>query len=201
MTLAFKRPFLRVVAEAPTVKECRHNSHNMSKVDYIDFQSRTQPLAFLITFRCYGSWLHGDERGSVDRRKYNVYGTPDMPANTKLLEDERVELKNPTVVLNRAQRNFVELAIREVCEHRTYVLYAVNVRTNHVHCVVTAPCKPEHVMDSFKAYATRRLRETNLLGRDIKPWARHGSTVYLWTEEQVQQAIDYVINGQGDAPF
>jgi hypothetical protein len=25
------------------------------------------PLAYLITFRCYGTWLHGDERGSVDR--------------------------------------------------------------------------------------------------------------------------------------
>jgi len=25
------------------------------------------PLAFLITFRTYGSWLHGDMRGSIDR--------------------------------------------------------------------------------------------------------------------------------------
>jgi len=25
------------------------------------------PLAYLITFRSYGTWLHGDERGSVDR--------------------------------------------------------------------------------------------------------------------------------------
>jgi len=22
------------------------------------------PLGYLITFRCYGTWLHGDERGS-----------------------------------------------------------------------------------------------------------------------------------------
>ena len=32
------------------------------------------PLALLITFRCYGTWLHGDLRGSVDR-DHNVYGT------------------------------------------------------------------------------------------------------------------------------
>jgi hypothetical protein len=25
------------------------------------------PLAYLITFRCYGTWLHGDKRGSIDR--------------------------------------------------------------------------------------------------------------------------------------
>ena len=142
-----------------------------------------------------------NRRGSIDRRKYHVYGTPDMPENNKLREDENTELKSPVVPLNSAQRAVVERAIREVCEHRGYVLLALNARTNHVHSVVTAPCKPEHVMDSFKAYATRRLREAGLLGLDVKPWSRHGSTPYLWTEDQVQRAIDYVINGQGDTPF
>ena len=60
----------------------------MEKLDYVDFQRRTQPLAFLITFRCYGTWLHGDERGSIDRRNFHRYGTPAMPANKKLVEDE-----------------------------------------------------------------------------------------------------------------
>jgi len=124
-----------------------------------------------------------------------------MPANRKLLADERAELVAPAAVLNRTQRGVVELAIREVCKHRSYLLHAVNVRTNHVHSVVTAPCKPEHVMDGFKAYATRQLRKSGLLNCDMKPWARHGSTPYLWTEEQVQNAIDYVVNGQGDGPF
>jgi hypothetical protein len=50
----------------------------MAKIDYVEFQARTQPLAFLITFRCYGTWLHGDERGAVDRSSYHRYGTPDM---------------------------------------------------------------------------------------------------------------------------
>jgi hypothetical protein len=66
---------------------------------------------------------------------------------------------------------------------------------------LAASCEPAHIMDSFKAYATRKLREEDLLARDVKPWARHGSTPYLWTQEEVLQAIDYVINGQGDEPF
>jgi REP element-mobilizing transposase RayT len=173
----------------------------MKKIDYVDFQERTEPLAYLITFRCYGTWLHGDERGSIDRRNYHLYGTPDMPANAKLMEDEGIELKSPAVTLDVAKRAVVERAIREVCEHRGYLLHAVNVRTNHVHSVVAAHCKPEHVMDSFKAYATRRLRETGLMSPDVKIWARHGSTPYLWTEEQVERAIDYTMNGQGDEPF
>ena len=84
-----------------------------AKLNYIDFQARTQPLAYLITFRSYGTWLHGDERGSIDRRNYNRYGTPAMPANMKLLADERAELGSSPSRLNRAQRRVVELAIQE----------------------------------------------------------------------------------------
>jgi REP element-mobilizing transposase RayT len=124
-----------------------------------------------------------------------------MPANIKLVGDEQVELKHAAVTLDKAQRVVVEDAIREVCEHRNYDLRAVNARTNHVHWVVAASCKPEQMMDTFKAYATRRLREASILQPNIKPWARHGSTPYLWTEEAVEKAIDYVLNGQGDEPF
>ena len=173
----------------------------MGKPDYVDFQDRTRPLAYLITFRCYGTWLHGDERGSIDRRNYNRYGTPDMPANPKLLNEETAELRHRATLLSNDQRQVVELAIGEVCDFRDYVLHAVKVRTNHVHSVVSAPCNPEHVMDSFKSYATRKLREAGLLDRSIKPWARHGSTPYLWTEDDVQRAIDYVLNSQGEEPF
>jgi hypothetical protein len=38
------------------------------KRDYIEFQGRSVAKGYLITFCCYGTWLHGDERGSVDRR-------------------------------------------------------------------------------------------------------------------------------------
>ena len=173
----------------------------MGKSDYLDFQTRTEPLAYLITFRCYGSWLHGETRGSVARRNYNRYGTPDMGPNKKILTDEKGKLMTAPVVLNQNQRRLVESAIREVCEYRSYFLYAASVRTNHVHVVVAAPCKPEHIMDSFKSYATRNLHERKFIGDDVKPWARHGSTCYLWTEEEMERAVDYGINGQGNEPF
>ena len=34
-----------------------------------------EPFAFLITFRTYGTWLAGDERGSVDKY-HNKYSGP-----------------------------------------------------------------------------------------------------------------------------
>ena len=107
-------------------------------------------------------------------------------------------LKHPPVKLDAYQRPVVEKAIREVCKNRGYELLAINVRTNHVHTIVSAQIKPEPILQAFQAYATRNLRKAGLLGQDVKPWARHGSTPYLWKEKHVERAIDYVLNGQGD---
>jgi len=57
-------------------------------------------------------------------------------------------------------------------------------------------CKPEFVTNSFKSCAARKLRETNQISGDVKPWTRH-----VWTEEQVSEAIEYVMFGQGDEPL
>jgi len=162
-----------------------------------DFDDNEFPLAYFISFRTYGTWLHGDERGSVNRRQ-NQYGTPRLSPNSRLQRAERKLLKHPPITLNSSQRPVVDGAIREVCKHRGYTLLAINVRTNHVHTVVSAQTKPEPILQAFQAYATRKLREAGLLPRDVKPWARHGSTPYLWKEKHVERAIDYVLNCQGD---
>ena len=96
----------------------------------------------------------------------------------------------------------MEQAIREVCEHRKYLLRAINVRTNHAHSVVSAMQKPEPILDAFKSYSTRALRRDRFdFSPSVKPWARHGSTIYLWKERDVAKAIEYVVLGQGDKLF
>ena len=62
-------------------------------------------------------------------------------------------------------------------------------------------CKPEAVLNAFKSYSTRELRKEKLIGMVQKPWARHGSTIYLWKEADVAKAIEYVLFGQGDELF
>lgn len=52
-------------------------------------------------------------------------------------------------------------------------------------------------MEQFKAWATRRLREAGLLGKEAPAWAEHGSTRYVWTDEDLFEAVDYVMNRQG----
>ena len=61
------------------------------------------PLAFLITFRSYGTWLHGDERGSVNRFR-NQYKSRRLPPEKKWIETNTQRLKGEIVTLNAAQR-------------------------------------------------------------------------------------------------
>src|ERR1043165_8227586 len=165
-----------------------------------DFDDNDFPLAYLITFRCYGTWLHGDVRGSMDRQQH-TYAAPKIPPHTRLEQSDFSQRKHPASILNSSHRALVESAIREVCDHRKYLLHAINVRTNHVHAVVTAMTKPEPILNAFKSYSTRAMRLKGVVKESGKLWSRHGSTVYLWKERDVAEAIQYVMFGQGDEVF
>lgn len=156
------------------------------------------PYGFLITFRTYGSWLHGDQRGSIDRY-HNKFGGERIQGNSSREAQQAAKLKSHPVKLNAKQRKCVEFAIRDVCAHRGWKIQAINIRTNHVHVVVSAgPACPENVLRDFKAYATRALRSESLWPFDHSPWNEGGSKRYLWNAESLWNACDYVINRQGD---
>ena len=156
------------------------------------------PLAYLITFRSYGTWLHGDNRGSIDRF-HNAYKSPYIPANPQWQEHNRDQLKLSPLTLRAQQRKSIEVAIRDTCSRRHWDLYAFNVRTNHVHSVVAIGSTMSSIaLNALKANATRQLREDNCWPHDHSPWADKGSKRALWNERSVSEAIDYVLYGQGD---
>ncbi len=165
------------------------------------FETNEFPLAYLITIRTFGTWLHGDKRNSVDRHGKNIYGTPDREPNENLVEIMDAELKQPPTILDELQRKVVDSAINELCSSRKYFLHAVNVRSNHAHAVVTAQTKPERIADALKAFATKKLREENLVSSELKIWSRGRSRRYLWKPRHLELAIDYVLYGQDDLPF
>jgi|SRR6185369_3466428 len=162
-----------------------------------EFSEDHIPLAYLITFRCYGTWLHGDIRGSVDRHR-NQYGAPLIPADPRWKRHNFITLKEDPVRLCKRQRDVVTLAIKQTCEHRKCGLYAVNVRSNHCHVVVSAGCGPSKILNALKANSTRALREADQWRPASSPWANGGSKRYLWTDIHFQRAIDYVEFDQGD---
>ena len=151
---------------------------------------------YFITFTTYGSHLHGDARGSVDEW-HNRYGEPPMEPRPALVAYERARLKSEPVVLDAGMRGAVEDAIWERCRFVGWHLWAINVRTNHVHVVVSADGTPEKVMNSFKARATTVMRTRGLIGAETRVWARHGSTRRLTTERDIETVVAYVVEGQG----
>ena len=60
-----------------------------------------------------------------------------------------------------------------------------------MHAVVAAEVPPERIMNALKSYASRALH-------CHRRWARHGSTLYRWTRDEVSSAIAYVISKQGE---
>lgn len=162
-----------------------------------EFSDDHIPLAYFITFRSYGTWLHGDKRGSVDRL-HRRFGSPMLPPNPIRQNYERNLLKNSPVKLTKRRRRAIEQGIREACSIKKWRLWAFNIRTNHVHVVVSANCDSRRVRTTLKANATRAMRELGCWQSPRTPWAEKGSRRFLWTEEQLIAAIDYVLYGQGD---
>lgn len=155
------------------------------------------PLAHLITFHCHGTWLHGDDRGSSDRF-HNRYKSPHITGNEQWHRYNQRSLRSAPVTLCAEQPESVERAIRETCEFRRWQLHVVNVRTNHVHVVVSiGRSKASSALNALKANATRQMRNDGNWCSERTPWADKGSQRYLWSERSVALALDYVVNGQG----
>lgn len=147
-----------------------------------------EPLAYFLTWTTYGTWLPGDERGWVRRP-----GNFESPI-AGLRRHARQQQTETELTLAPDQRLIVERTIAEHCGIRGWHLWTVRARTNHVHVVVTAKdIPPDFVMEQFKAWSTRRLKEH---GKDDavrrKWWTERGSRRVLNDEASLEQAIIYV---------
>jgi REP element-mobilizing transposase RayT len=156
----------------------------------------TDPLAFLLTWTCYGTWLHGDPHGSV-APGHNAPGTETLPPNPARQRFEQRRMESAPSELTPAGRRVVAETLAAHARSRGWELLAANVRSNHVHVVVAyAGLRPEKMLAEFKAWCTRRLREAGLALSGNRTWTRHGSTRYLWDARSVNAAIAYVVEGQ-----
>jgi len=155
-------------------------------------------LAYLISFRAYGTWLHGDSRGSIDRHN-NAYGSPKHAVEDHWQAINAARMKHFPVKLDAQRRGCIERAIIETCEKRMWALLAMNIRTNHAHTVAAIGLtKPSIALNAFKANATRVMRQAGCWTSNRTPWADKGSERWLWTEKHVYDAVNYVLNGQGE---
>ena len=151
----------------------------------------TAPLGLFITCTVYGTFLPGDVRGWRHRVEGGKYCQPRLERWT------RDKLKHDIVLLNQSMRDIAEAALREICHFRSWQLWAVSVRTNHIHVVITAPeYAPETVRDQLKAKATRELRSSFAIWNDRPVWSRKGDIQFLDTEDDIEKCAIYVAEAQ-----
>ncbi len=159
--------------------------------------SMMPPLAYFLTWTCHGSWMHGDERGSVDK-DHNKVSTPLLPVDAARVAEETSLMCGHGIRFDPQSRDLVEATIRRHCEIRRWKLYAVAVRTNHVHVVVCCGenTPPESAMEQFKAWSTRALRDAKIVDRNQGVWTSHGSTRWINHQPGLDAAVAYVLTGQ-----
>ena len=98
-------------------------------------------------------------------------------------------LSDKPFVIEDGHRATIAQSIKELCAFRGWELLAGKVRAKEVQVVVRHAVTPERMMTDMKARATRALREAGLIGPDRRVWARHGSTLYLFQEADVERAV------------
>ena len=149
---------------------------------------------WLLTWTTYGTWLPGDDRGSVvDSRPHrqNIPGSPYLSPQLDIHQRARTVQAGPSVYLSAEQAAVALTQFHETATYRGWFLHAAAVMRNHVHLVVGVPGdpEPETLLRDFKSYASRAINT-----RWPKPasgtwWTASGSTRKL---SDVPAAVQYV---------
>jgi REP element-mobilizing transposase RayT len=160
-----------------------------------DFVTRTEPIAFFLTWTTYGSWLPGDDRGWTDSRGHLRVAEP-----ARTLQASRLLAECP-LALGAHQQSMVEDVIAAHCKFRGWTLHAVSCRPQHVHVVVTAVgVSPEDVLTQFKVWATRRLKAASADDRIPSSrrrwWSECGSKRWIYDVEGMGAVVTYVTECQ-----
>ena len=160
----------------------------------------SHPLAYHLIWTTYGTWLPGDVRGWI---KSGLFGIQEP--NPELEQHARDMMAESEVRLTPEQRAAVEQTIRKHCQIRNWILHAVNVRSNHVHLVVTCPCDGAKARDELKLWGSRCLSDLAGLTRPVSAkagrrhwWTEKGECKAIDTPEYFENAVHYVADLQGD---
>ena len=149
------------------------------------------PLAYFITWSVYGTHLQGHRKG------WRKHGQPDSLAQPRLEAWHVSRLKHPILELDAEARHAVKTIVERHCLHRTWRLWGVNPRSNHVHVVVTAESySGSSVRDQLKANATTALRNHHVAFLNRPVWAQGGDWDCINSEDALERAIHYVMEAQ-----
>lgn len=140
-------------------------------------------IGFMATWTTYGTWLQGDERGYVKD------GTI-LDANAALEESNKRSLKHDEIKIPKNLRQTVEDAVLQEAQEIGQQVYALAVRSNHVHIVVESIGKTcGYSIGRFKKAATKALRQYRF---SDKVWTKGFDKRYCYNQNELQAKILYV---------
>ena len=151
------------------------------------------PLAYFITFTTYGTWLHGDERGSIIKKEGTTFS---LPTQECLNHHEHHKLKTSPLLLNASKRKIILDVIIKHCNIRDWKLFAAHIRSNHVHIVVKSNKSIDETASEFKSWGTRMLRKDGI--KNHTAWTSGSSKKYIFKEAKLREKIQYVVYEQGE---
>ena len=153
--------------------------------------------AYFITLRTYGSWIHGNPKGSVTRQN-NIFNTPRFSYCKKWQDTMQNAMQETRLALNKNQRETLLQSMVNTCHYNHWRLLAAHVRVDHAHLVLQSAFSKEETMGKIKCYATKELKKNYPVLRDRTHfWSRHGSTKNIWIPEEIFYFLYYVVRDQG----
>ncbi len=164
-----------------------------------------QPLAYHFTFGTYGTRLHGDSRGTVDRTM-NRPNDPIIGRNEEWQQIERRLLQYPPLYLSRKERIVAEYEIVNVCSRGEWELHICAAQPDHIHVLLTA--LPERDSKAIRRWLKTWLSHAmnnNNKSRDLRSrsavtdsgsgqrwWAKGGSIKWIWTQDYFNNVYEYI---------
>ena len=154
---------------------------------------------YLVTSTTYGTWLPGDERGSVSdhyspngiRFRNNQPRTEYDGPRPDSEDASRSGMKQAAVWLTLEQAVHVVSQLDETCRHRGWTLHAASAAKNPFHAVVEVigDPTPKKVRNDLKAWLSVRL---NREFGEREWWTEGGSVRKKADELAVLEAVRYV---------
>ena len=149
------------------------------------------PLAYHITFGTYGTRLHGDERGTVDRR-HNTPGNPVLGSTESWQNKEQQLLKNLQIVLTHEQCTFTETSLPDICRRGDWTYHIAAAQEDHVHVLLESNREGKAVRRWLKSWLSEALSHRWPLGERQRWWAVGGSVKYVWDADYFDRVFDYI---------
>ena len=149
------------------------------------------PLAYHVTFGTYGTRLHGDPKGTVDR-SMNQYGDPIIGANPDRWIRETGLLRFAPVILSPSLRQYAESSITLICQTGNWIYHIAAAGEDHIHVLLTADAVGTEVRKWFKRWLGEKLSEKWPLPKGQSFWTEGGSVKWVWKEDYFHNIHRYI---------